>query len=121
MQVRLMVVDDDEKFRTALKASLELDRRLSVVAEAADGIEALTLAATLRPNVVFMDYDMPGLNGVEATTRLREATPESRVILLTGNDDEEVMAAAYAAGACRCVRKRDLVAVAGLALAVGLC
>ena len=94
----LLLVDDHRMLRETLRRSLEA-AGLEVVAEAADGEEAVQLAAELRPTVVLMDVSMPGMGGVEATRLIRGETPESRVVMLTMHADDEVIARALRAGA----------------------
>ena len=94
----LLLVDDHRMLRETLRRSLEA-AGLEVVAEAADGEEAVQLAAELRPTVVLMDVSMPGMDGVEATRLIRGETPESRVVMLTMHADDEVIARALRAGA----------------------
>ena len=94
----LLLVDDHRMLRETLRRSLEA-AGLEVVAEAADGEEAVRLAAELRPTVVLMDVSMPGMDGVEATRLIRGETPESRVVMLTMHADDEVIARALRAGA----------------------
>ncbi|WP_427918023.1 response regulator [Streptomyces sp. cg40] len=103
MTVRVLVVDDQEIVRTALR--LVIDRRagLSVVGEAADGEQAVARAVELRPDVVLMDVRMPGTNGVEATRRIvgdwPGPGPAPRVVVLTTFDLDEYVHAALRAGA----------------------
>ena len=103
MTVRVLVVDDQEIVRTALR--LVIDRRdgLSVVGEAADGEQAVARAVELRPDVVLMDVRMPGTTGVEATRRIvgdwPGPGPAPRVVVLTTFDLDEYVHAALRAGA----------------------
>src|SRR5262249_42011895 len=82
-----------------LRTFLNEESDIRVVGEAANGNEAVTLAATLRPNVVLMDLAMPEMNGIEATRRLREANPSSYVLVLTSFGDDQRVREAIQAGA----------------------
>ncbi len=98
MTIRVLLADDHRMLREGLRRSLE-ERGFEIAAEAADGDEAVTLAAQHTPDVVLMDVSMPVLDGVEATRRVREATPEVRVVMLTMHVDPDVVARAIRAGA----------------------
>jgi DNA-binding NarL/FixJ family response regulator len=98
MTTRLLLADDHRMLREGLRRTLE-EEGLEVVGEAADGEEALRLAAKLRPDVVLMDVTMPVLDGVEATRQLHEHLPDIPVVILTMHADREVLARAIRAGA----------------------
>ena len=97
--ITILLVDDQPLFRESLHAYLDLQPEYRVVGEAADGEEALRLAATLLPQVVLMDMRMPVMDGVEATRRLHASHPACRVIVLTTFDDDEYVFEALRAGA----------------------
>jgi DNA-binding NarL/FixJ family response regulator len=97
--VRVMLVDDQKLMREGLRILLELEPDLQVVGEASDGSAALATYAQAQPDVVLMDVRMPGMDGVEATWRLRERWPEARVIILTTFDDEAYVFEGLRAGA----------------------
>ena len=81
--IRLLLVDDHPLVRSSLAARLADEDDLTVVGECADGIEVVETAARLRPDVVCMDLNMPGMDGLAATEALRAAQPGARVVVLT--------------------------------------
>ncbi|MGD9144455.1 MAG: response regulator transcription factor [Anaerolineae bacterium] len=97
--IRVLLVDDQRLMREGLRILLELESGLDIVGEAADGHAALEAYADLQPDVVLMDVRMPGMDGVEATWRLRERWPEARIIILTTFDDDEYVFEGLRAGA----------------------
>lgn len=97
--IRILLADDHRMIREGLKALLRPEPDFSVVAEAEDGHTAIRLAAELLPDVVLMDIRMPDLNGIDATRRLLEANPRSKVIALTGYPDDRMAAEMLRAGA----------------------
>ena len=103
--IRLLVCDDSRDYRAALRATLAEQPEISVVAEAADGQEAVDLALALSPDAVLMDVAMPVMDGVEATRTIRELLPDVRVVALTQNGERDVAAAMLAAGAAACCVK----------------
>jgi len=101
---RVLVVDDHEVFSEALELLLGRQPDLQLVGSARDADEAMALLFH-EPDVVLMDLDMPGVNGIEATRRIREVVPAAKVVLLTGIQRPDVIADALAAGACGYVPK----------------
>ncbi len=97
--VRIMLVDDHAVFRRALGGVLSEVPGFEVVAEASDGGEAITRALEVKPDVIMMDLRMPGVNGLEATTRIKEALPEVKILMLTVSDGANDLFAAIKAGA----------------------
>jgi DNA-binding NarL/FixJ family response regulator len=98
-QIRLLLTDDQALFREGLRTLLSLQPDFAVNGEAANGQEAIDLALTLHPDIVLMDLNMPVLDGVAATRRIREALPGTRVLVLTTFDDDEMIFDGLRAGA----------------------
>ena len=102
--MRVVVADDHPVFRTGLRVLLE-DLGVEVVAEAADGEQAVEAVLRERPDVVLMDVQMPGTSGIEATRRLVQEDPDCRVLVLTMVADDDAVFAAVQAGALGYVLK----------------
>ena len=98
-KLTVLLVDDQRLMRDGLRTLLELEPDMTVAGEAADGEEALVRFRDTRPDVVLMDVRMPGMDGVEATRRLRAMDPEAKVIILTTFDDDEYVFEGLRAGA----------------------
>jgi two-component system nitrate/nitrite response regulator NarL len=96
--MRILIVDDHPITRDALSALLG-QHGFSVVGEASDGEEAIELARRIRPQLVLLDLSMPGLDGLEALPRLREAAPECEVVVLTASGTERNLLSAIRGGA----------------------
>lgn len=97
--IRILLADDHNILREGIRLMLERQPGFSVVAEAADGREALDLMQQHRPNVVVMDIAMPGLNGIEVTRRIVEKHPSASVIILSTHFDESYIIRSLKAGA----------------------
>jgi len=97
--IALLIADDQPLFRAGLARLLNDDPRVEVVGEAADGEEAVRLAAKLKPDVVLMDLRMPNLDGIEATRLITQADPAVKVIVLTTFDTDSQVLQALQAGA----------------------
>lgn len=97
--IQLLIADDNAEFREGLRALLEPETDFELVGEAGTGEEAVALAARLQPDVILMDINMPGLNGIEATRRLLHASPHIGVLVLTMFEDDDSVFAAIRAGA----------------------
>lgn len=98
-RTRVLLVDDQALLRMGFRMVLTAEDDLEVVGEASDGAGALTQAAALRPDVVVMDVRMPGMDGIEATSRLMTEHPDLRVLVVTTFDLDEYAFAALKAGA----------------------
>jgi DNA-binding NarL/FixJ family response regulator len=105
-QVRVLLVDDDHLMRAGLAELLTIDPSLEVVAQAATGHEAIILARRYRPDVVLMDVQMPGLDGITATKQLVAELPDVRVLILTTFELDDYVFGALRAGASGFVVKR---------------
>ena len=88
-EVRVLVVDDQEPFRAAMRAVVEETDGFAVVGSATSGEEALTASAELRPDLVLMDVNLPGIDGIEATRRLSAAQDRPVVVLLSTYDEDQ--------------------------------
>ena len=98
MSIRVLLADDHQLVRTGFRVILEMEDDIVVVGEAADGAHATELALSLRPDVVLMDVEMPGMNGLEATRRIAAEGGPS-VLILTTFDRDDYLFAALQAGA----------------------
>jgi DNA-binding NarL/FixJ family response regulator len=97
--VRVLIVDDHEIVREGLRTVLAQESEVEVVGEAPDGERAVSLARLLGPDVVLMDLVMPGIGGLEALARIREACPQSQVVVLTNFASDQTVRDAIANGA----------------------
>jgi two-component system response regulator NreC len=109
MIISLLLVDDHTVFREGVRALLETTNGFHVVAEADNGNEALILAERLRPDVVVLDWVMPGLSGREVLQRLKKQQPEAHVIILSMHADEAYVSSAVQSGASGYILKEDIV------------
>jgi DNA-binding NarL/FixJ family response regulator len=105
-KTRLFVADDHVVVREGLKNLIAAQLDMEVVGEAENGEDAVARAPELRPDVVVLDISMPGMNGAEATRRLRQACPDLRVLILTVHEDQSFLRQLLAAGAAGYVLKR---------------
>ncbi|MGD0946687.1 MAG: response regulator transcription factor [Candidatus Binatia bacterium] len=98
-KIRVLLVDDHTVVRRGLRKILESTNDIEVAGELGSGLEAITAAAELHPDVVLMDVSLPDLNGIEATRRITAATPGAQVLMLSMHADEQYVLASMAAGA----------------------
>ncbi|NUQ85821.1 MAG: response regulator transcription factor [Anaerolineales bacterium] len=99
MTIRVLLADDQALFREGLETLLSVHKDIQVVGQAVNGQDAIDQALKLRPDVILMDMQMPILNGIGATRRLKQSLPECRIIILTTFDDKETIFDALRAGA----------------------
>jgi DNA-binding NarL/FixJ family response regulator len=97
--IRVLVADDHPVFRRGMRAILGAEPEIELVGEATDGEEAVALALEVRPDVILMDLNMPGVTGIEATRRVLEASPDIGILMLTMFEDDKSIFAAMRAGA----------------------
>jgi DNA-binding NarL/FixJ family response regulator len=102
---RVVLVEDNEIFRETLELLLGLRSEVEVVGSVASGDEAVALCVALEPDVVLVDYRMPGMNGAETTRAVLEAAPRTTVICLTASVAEDEIQELHAAGAVACITK----------------
>ena len=105
--IRVLLVEDNQVFREALELILGLRTDMKVVASVPDGSNAAAVAADVRPDVVVMDYRLPGLDGVQATRAVRDACPTAAVICLTASATLRERDALADAGVVAFLRKDD--------------
>lgn len=107
-KIKVLVVDDHAMMRDGIRALLGLYEDIEIVGEASDGKEAIDRAYELEPDVILMDIAMPGMDGLEATRRLKKKNPKIKVIGLTQHDNKEYILSTVKAGAVGYVPKRAL-------------
>jgi two-component system nitrate/nitrite response regulator NarL len=105
--IRLLLVDDQRAVRRGLRMRFALEPDLEVIGEAGDATEAVSLVQTLRPDVILMDVDMSGTNGISAIATLRQVAPHSTAVIFTLYDDTATRARAREAGAAAFVAKHQ--------------
>jgi len=104
-RIRTVVVDDSDTFLEVTCDLLDLEDVIDLVAAASDGVEALSTVARLKPALVLMDVDMPGLDGLSAASLLREMSPAPVVVLMSSEDTSQLRADSRRAGAFAFVNK----------------
>lgn len=113
-KLRLLLVDDHAIVRAGLRMLFQAEHDMQIIAEVGSGAEAVAAAARLKPDVIIMDVAMPGMNGIEATRRIKSDDPDACVLALTMHEDAQYFVEALNAGAAGYVPKRaapdDLVA-----------
>jgi DNA-binding NarL/FixJ family response regulator len=107
--VRVLLVDDFEPCRNLVALILNQQPEYQIVAEAADGLQAVQKAEEFKPDLVVLDIGLPEVNGIEVARRIRRCSPDSTILFLSGNHDPEVAREALRAGARGYVHKFDLV------------
>ncbi len=109
-QLRILIADDHELVRRGVRGLLQAQRGWTVVGEAVTGREAVEKARTLKPDVVIIDISLPELDGLQATRQIREAAPNSKVVILTMHESDQMVRRVLDAGAIGYVLKSDQVA-----------
>ena len=117
--IRVLVVDDYELWRQQVCSILQTQPELLVVAEIADGLEAVQKAKEQQPDLILLDIGLPNLNGLDAARQIRQVAPDAKILFLTNNSDKDIVRAALGTGAQGYVLKTDvgrelLPAVAGI-------
>jgi DNA-binding NarL/FixJ family response regulator len=97
--IKILIADDHRLFREGLARMLNDTAEMTVVASVSNGEEAIARAAECKPDVILMDVNMPGLDGIEATRRLRAHHPQSHILMLTVSEQDSALFAAIRAGA----------------------
>ena len=103
--IRVLLVEDNQVFREALELLLGLQSDIEVVASVSEGSAAADTVREHRPDVVLMDYRLPGIDGVQATRAVREAAPDVAVVCLTASANLREVDALFEAGAVACLSK----------------
>jgi DNA-binding NarL/FixJ family response regulator len=104
---RILIVDDFENWRRQIHLLLQARPEWQVIAEASDGFEAIRKAEELKPDLILLDMSLPKLNGIEASGRIRQLSPSSKIVFLSQNNDPEFVPAALSTGAKGYVHKTD--------------
>ncbi len=107
-KIRILVADDHELVRQGIRGLLQSEPALRVVGESADGRETITKARKLKPDIAILDIGMPVQDGLEATRQMREAAPETKILILTMHDSDQMVRRVLEAGALGYVLKSDL-------------
>jgi len=106
-QIRVLLADDHAVLRAGLRLLINTQQDMTVVAEAGEGVEAVRLANETKPDVVVMDITMPAMGGIEAIEQIRQAIPQTQILVLTMHDDTAYLRSALAAGASGYVVKKS--------------
>lgn len=106
--VRILLADDFAPWRSQVRSFLQSETKWKIVFEACDGLEAVQKTVELHPDIVLLDISMPRLNGIDAARRICQLLPDSKIIILTQNADEDLMTAALEAGALAYVLKVEM-------------
>jgi DNA-binding NarL/FixJ family response regulator len=107
--IKVLIVDDQRTFGEALQLALSKEKDMRVVDVVTDGDAAVEAAAQHRPDVVLMDVAMPGMSGIEATRRIKDAEPKAQILVLSGYEDDLLLARAVQAGALGVLQKTEAI------------
>jgi DNA-binding NarL/FixJ family response regulator len=105
---RILLADDHEIIRRGIRSLLGVTSPWDICAEASNGREAVEKAVEFKADLVVMDVSMPVMNGIEATRRIREVSPSTKVVIFTMHDSPQITTAARDAGASACLTKAGL-------------
>ncbi len=105
--IRTFVVDDFEPFRSFVTSALQQHPELQIIAELSDGLEAVGRAAELHPDLILLDIGLPSLNGIAAARRIREHSPQSKILFVSGNLSPDIVEQALSTGAAGYLVKSD--------------
>ena len=100
VKIRVLLADDHAVLREGMRSRIEQEKDLEVVGEAGDGEEAVRLGAELKPDLILMDIVMPKISGIQATKLIKEASPSTAILVLTGYSDDRYIIGLLEAGAC---------------------
>ncbi len=107
-EVRVVIVEDYKLTRIGLRSTLNEFENVTVIGEAEDAVSGLEIIQREKPDVVLMDLGLPGMNGLEATMKVKEVSPDTNVVILTSHERGEEVVAALGAGACSyCLKDID--------------
>jgi two-component system, NarL family, nitrate/nitrite response regulator NarL len=106
--MRILIIDDSEAVRRGVGGMLAAEESWEICGEASDSLEGLEKAQTLRPDVILLDMNMPGVSGLAAARLLRKEMPATRIVIMSQNDASIMHASAIQAGANACVDKASI-------------
>jgi DNA-binding NarL/FixJ family response regulator len=114
MSARFLIVDDSELVRQGLRAVLQANPDWEVCGEAADGVSGVEMLKTVQPNIVILDFQMPGINGLETARRMTAIAPAVPIVMFTQHASAELEQHAREAGVRSVVSKTDAFAMIGI-------
>ena len=114
MRTRFLIVDDSELVRRSLRTVLQANPEWEICGEAADGVSAVEMFKELRPNIVILDFQMPGINGIETARRMAEIAPAVTVVLFTQHASADLESHAHEVGIRSVVSKTNAFPMVGM-------